>query len=135
MVERLIDVEDVIGSSPIPRTKQHLTNPMEKNLSENETRELESSKFVERNLEEAAEGGEISTYEWFEDLVIKQEAKVKFGTNESEVNYANILKTNPDTLKDEVVYYTTQEVEVNRLKALQEGKTIIVDGSEVSEEE
>ena len=96
-------------------------------------KQLESLKFVFRGRQNEFEGD--NTYEWLEDSVIRKVASVVFGKDALGKDTATIKMENPDTHKEEAVYYTTNEIQVARLKGLSEGRTITVDLSEQDVEE
>lgn len=106
---------------------------IKQSISENHdsVRELESQKYSGRDLKDAIESGPVNTYEWFEDNVILKKAFVELKKDETGKDSATIRMKNPDTNKDEAVYYTTDETEVARLKEISEGGTVIVDETEL----
>ncbi len=94
-------------------------------------RKIESQHYHSRDFDSSVESGDENTYEWFEDEVIKKNASVELGLDAMGLESATIkvLIEYPDltTTKKEVVYYTTDQEEIARIKTILEGKTIIVD--------
>ncbi len=91
-------------------------------------KQLESLKFVFRGRQDDLEDG--NTYEWLGDRVIRKTASVIFGKDAVGKDTATIKMQNPETNKEEVVYYTADEIQVARLKGLSENRTIKLDFSE-----
>ncbi len=90
-------------------------------------RKLESLRYVFRSPQNALESDERTAYEWLEDSVIRKITSVEIKKDEAGKDSATIKMKNPDTNKKEVVYYTTDETEIARLKDISEGKTVIVE--------
>mgnify|MGYP001587121639 FL=1 len=90
------------------------------------TQEIEGQHYVSRSLEEAAEIGFEKTYEWFEDMVIRKNASVDFKTREDGHESATIKLKGPQG-DHRGTYYTSDPGEINRLKTLQKGKTVIIE--------
>ena len=95
-------------------------------------KDLESTRLTRRSYENVPETDEEKVYEWVEDALITGKdigISVDFKKTEDGYDSATVIRKSPNKSEgaDEIIYYTTQEVEVNRLKALSEGKTIIVE--------
>ena len=138
LVERYIDVVDVIGSSPIPpTTRQDMKERIKQIPSQDpdSVRKLESQKYSGRDLQDAVESSPANTYEWFEDAVIQKKASVELSIDAMGLESATIRMTNPGTGKKEIVYHTNDELEVTRLKGILGGGTITIDESEGNPEE
>ena len=150
MVERYIDVVDVIGSSPIPPTEfpgwakappreptlktkfmeKEKQKPIPLSKDSDAVKKLESSRLVFRSPQNALESGDSVAYEWLEDNVIRKEASVKFGKDATGKDTATIKMINPETKEGRDVYYTANETEVARLKKISKGETVVIDGTE-----
>ena len=111
-------------------SREKIKKPISEDLDA--VRNLESQRYSSRNFQGAIESGPSVAYEWFEDNVIQKKASVEFKKDGAGRDSATIRMKNLDTNKEEMVYYTTDETEVARLKAISEGRPILV---EVPEED
>jgi hypothetical protein len=99
----------------------------------NAVRSLESQRYISRDLQDAADSSEINAYEWFEDSVIQKRASVEFRKDNGKDSAVIKMKTlDPETGKEKegIVYSTSDETEISRLKSISEGKTVIIDVDE-----
>ncbi len=91
------------------------------------TRKLESSKYVFRSPQNALESSDHIAYEWLEDSIIRKMASVEIKRDGNGRDSATIKMKNPDTNKEEIVYYTADEAEIARLREISEGKTLTLE--------
>ncbi len=110
------------------KEKSESIPPLSNNL--NAIRKLESSHFIFRDRQNALESSASNTYEWFEDCLIRGMASVEFGKDTTGKDTAKIKTIDPETKDKQDIYYTTDEIEVARLKIISEGKTLIIDDTE-----
>jgi hypothetical protein len=97
-------------------------------------RNLESQKYVSRNLQDAVDNrSDVNVFEWFEDNVIQKKASVEFRKDNGK-DSAIIKMADPKIGKEEIVYSTSDETEVARLRLISEGKTVAIDVDEANKE-
>lgn len=86
----------------------------------------ETQKFALRSFAEASED-QRTLYAWFEEHLITGEAKLEIKKHiegDSELETALITTVDPET-KKKVEYYTTEPYEIERLKAVRDGKPLV----------
>ena len=126
MVERLVDVEKAVGPIPTARTKI-MEKGATKPLTPDSIKNLESSRFLFRDFKSAVEAGGAVAFGWIEDSIITKMSRVEFGKDKLGEETATVKTVNPDTQKEEIIYYTTEEGEVARFKSILRGEVVTND--------
>ncbi|MBI4158330.1 MAG: hypothetical protein HY505_01780 [Candidatus Yanofskybacteria bacterium] len=105
-----------------------------KSLSPDSVRNLESSKFTFRDLKSAIEDGGQTAFRWVEDSIIMKMSIVRFKKDALGKEAATVNILNPETQKEETIYYTVEESEVARFKSILRGEVVLNDLSEENPE-